>query len=83
MMGGQSGIADHCDIGDKVVILARAGVSKDLPPGIVAGGFPAVHHTEFIKREMGVRKIPALHQKIKNLEERLSKLEAQNEHNKS
>ena len=40
-MAGQSGLADHREVGDGAVLLARAAAFRDVPPGAVYGGFPA------------------------------------------
>ncbi len=40
--GGQVGLAGHLDIGDGAQLAARAGLMRDVPPGEVHGGTPAV-----------------------------------------
>jgi UDP-3-O-[3-hydroxymyristoyl] glucosamine N-acyltransferase len=42
MMGGQTGVADHLSIGSRAQIAAKSGVMRDVAPGTVVGGFPAV-----------------------------------------
>ena len=42
VMGGQCGTAGHLKIGDRAMLAARSGVTKDLEGGKVYGGFPAV-----------------------------------------
>jgi UDP-3-O-[3-hydroxymyristoyl] glucosamine N-acyltransferase len=42
MMGGQTGVADHLTIGARAQIAAKSGVMRNVEPGTVVGGFPAV-----------------------------------------
>ena len=42
VMGGQCGTAGHLKIGDRAMLAARTGVTKDLEGGKIYGGFPAV-----------------------------------------
>jgi UDP-3-O-[3-hydroxymyristoyl] glucosamine N-acyltransferase len=42
VMGGQSGAVDHITIGTKAQVAAKSGVMRDVEPGAVVGGFPAV-----------------------------------------
>jgi len=41
VIGGQCGTAGHLKIGDRAMLAARTGVTKDLEGGKVYGGFPA------------------------------------------
>ncbi|PWR23832.1 UDP-3-O-(3-hydroxymyristoyl)glucosamine N-acyltransferase [Zavarzinia compransoris] len=40
--GGSAGVADHINIGTGAQIAAKAGVMRDVPPGVTVGGTPAV-----------------------------------------
>ena len=42
IIGGQAGIGDHIRVGKDAMILARSGVTKDVPAGAKMVGFPAV-----------------------------------------
>lgn len=42
MMGGQVGVADHLTVGARAQIAGKSGVLRDVEPGAVLGGFPAV-----------------------------------------
>lgn len=42
VMGGQVGVAGHLSIGTGAKLAAKSGVTRDVPPGQVYGGFPAV-----------------------------------------
>lgn len=40
--GGAAGIADHITIGTGAQVAGKAGVMRDIPPGVTVGGTPAV-----------------------------------------
>lgn len=40
--GGSVGVADHVTIGTGAQVSAKAGVMRDIPPGVTVGGTPAV-----------------------------------------
>jgi UDP-3-O-[3-hydroxymyristoyl] glucosamine N-acyltransferase len=78
MLWGQVGVAGHLNIGDRAEVLAKSGVSKDLPPNGRYFGAPAVEAREGMKLVMMPKQIDrmkteieALKAKIKELEERL------------
>ncbi len=72
---GQAGLAGHLTVGDGAVIGAQAGVPKDLPGGQMYLGAPAVPRLEFGKSLAHVASLPKLKDKLKELEERLARLE--------
>ncbi|OGI12044.1 MAG: hypothetical protein A2Y40_07930 [Candidatus Margulisbacteria bacterium GWF2_35_9] len=51
MWGGQSGATGHCTVGNGVVVMARAGVSKNTSDGEIVSGFPARKHKEEFKKQ--------------------------------
>lgn len=74
MLGGAVGIAGHLVIADRVVITGKSGVSKSLlKPGIYASTFPAVPRAEWNRNVVLLRKLDELRNKLKQLEEQLSK----------
>jgi UDP-3-O-[3-hydroxymyristoyl] glucosamine N-acyltransferase len=76
MMAGQVGVVDHVRIGDNVMIGAQAGVTKDIPPGAIVLGSPAVPHLEFKRRLAATARLPQLGKALRALDERLRELEA-------
>ena len=75
-LAGQVGIVDHVQIGDGVIVGAQAGVSKDIPPGAVVLGSPAIPHVEFKRQVAATARLPLLKKALRELEERLAALEA-------
>lgn len=75
-LAGQCGIAGHLTIGHDTVVGARSMVLRDVPPGSHVSGRPARPHMESMRAEAAMRKAPEMLHRIKQLEERLAKLEA-------
>lgn len=75
ILAGQSGVDGHRTIGDNVVVAAKAGVTKDIPSNSLVSGYPAQNHEKELKVQASIRKLPALIEHIKALEERLSEIE--------
>lgn len=73
MLGGQVGIVGHLSIGDDVVVGAQAGVTKDCPAGIMISGYPARKHSEALKMEAYVSRLPDLIKRIEILEKAVSR----------
>ncbi|HPP16123.1 MAG TPA: UDP-3-O-(3-hydroxymyristoyl)glucosamine N-acyltransferase [Dictyoglomaceae bacterium] len=71
VMAGQTGVADHVKVGNNVVILARGVVTKDIPDNVVVSGFPAMSHTEEMKIQALIRKLPEIWEEIKKLRKKL------------
>lgn len=74
-LAGQVGVVDHVEIGDDVTVGAQAGVSKNLPPGGVFLGSPAVPHLAFKRSVAAVNRLPQILSTLKRIEARLASLE--------
>ncbi len=48
--GGQVGVADHLTIGSKAQIASQSGVMRDVQPGEVVMGYPAVKFNDFMRQ---------------------------------
>ncbi len=75
-LAGQVGVVDHVDIGDDVIVGAQAGVTKDVPPGAILLGSPAIPHTDFKRQLAAVARLLETRKQVRALEERLASLEA-------
>ncbi len=64
-IGGQVGVS-RVTIGDRAIIAAKAGVTKDVPEGQVSSGFPAWNHRDEIQKEAFIRKLYKQHRSSKN-----------------
>jgi len=75
-IAGQVGVVDHVRIGDDVTVGAQAGVTKDVPPGTVVLGSPAMPHLEFKRQLAATARVPQLGKALRGLEERLRTVES-------
>ncbi|MDP8289418.1 MAG: UDP-3-O-(3-hydroxymyristoyl)glucosamine N-acyltransferase [Candidatus Susulua stagnicola] len=75
ILAGQAGIVGHIRIGDKAIVAAQAGVTKSVPAGIKVSGYPAKPHQTALKVNACLQRLPGLYKKIKELEEKINRLE--------
>ncbi|MDQ7819744.1 MAG: UDP-3-O-(3-hydroxymyristoyl)glucosamine N-acyltransferase [Armatimonadota bacterium] len=59
VLAGQVGVRDHVRIGERAVVLARAVVTRDVPPGTVVSGDPARPHREHLRVQAALRRLAA------------------------
>ena len=62
MMGGQVGVADHLMVGTRARIAAKAGVVRDVAPGSIVGGFPAMAIKAWHRQTIGLARLFGLNQ---------------------
>jgi len=74
-LGGQVGSAGHLKVGDDSIVLAQGGISKDIPPGAIMGGSPAVPADEWHKTQAFISRLPHLRKRVAELEARMKTLE--------
>jgi UDP-3-O-[3-hydroxymyristoyl] glucosamine N-acyltransferase len=65
ILASRAGIGDHLKVGDKTTIGPMAGVTKDLPPGGLFSGFPAMPHQDWLKMATVLSQLPALREQFK------------------
>ncbi len=79
MIGGQAGLVGHIKIGDGAKVAAQAGVAKDLSPGEVVSGTPAISHMQFLRASSALKRLPELVKKVQELQRRLERIEGKGE----
>jgi UDP-3-O-[3-hydroxymyristoyl] glucosamine N-acyltransferase len=80
LMGGQVGVINHVEIADKVSIIAQSGVSKSLTKaGTTYFGSPAKEQRTAFRIEAALRRLPDLIEEVKQLRERVERLEKQSQ----
>lgn len=57
MMGGQVGVADHLTVGARAQIAGKSGVTRNVEPGAVVGGFPAVPIKAWHRQTVGLARL--------------------------
>jgi len=75
VLAGQAGIGGHLRIGDKVKVGAQAGVTKSVSSGKEISGYPARPHSEALKSQASLSRLPKLLKQIKELIQRVRALE--------
>ncbi|MDR0362066.1 MAG: UDP-3-O-(3-hydroxymyristoyl)glucosamine N-acyltransferase [Planctomycetota bacterium] len=87
-MGGQTGVAGHIRVGSNLVFGGQAGITKSIPDAGAGRseyerlwiGYPAAPYREQARNIKDVRLIGALRRKVRDLEERMRRLEEKEEH---
>jgi UDP-3-O-[3-hydroxymyristoyl] glucosamine N-acyltransferase len=75
VLGGQVGIADHVTLGDDTMVMASSGVGRDVGPGMVVGGTPALPRQQFFEQLLGLARLKRIAEEIRGLGERVRGLE--------
>lgn len=73
-IAGQAAIADHATIDSGTLITAQSGLTGHITKGIYSGT-PAIPHKNWLRSQSLFAKLPEMKRKLKELEERLNKLE--------
>lgn len=74
VMGGQSAVADHSTIESGTMIAAQSGIKGHVAKGVYAGS-PAIPHATWLRAQALFGRLPELHRKIRELEEKIMRLE--------
>jgi len=75
ILAGQVGIAGHLKVGDDAVLTAKSATSHDVEPGKTISGIPGFDNREWLRSTAAFRRLGEMTRKIRELHERLSKLE--------
>jgi UDP-3-O-[3-hydroxymyristoyl] glucosamine N-acyltransferase len=73
-LGGNVGIADHITIGMGAKIAAKAGVMRDVDPGMKMAGAPADDGKAFMRSQIALRKLPQAIDDLKELQKMVMRL---------
>ena len=64
-LAGQSGIINHVTIGKGSIVAVKSCVYKTIKPNSFVSGIPARDHSERLKQEAVINKLPELYKKLK------------------
>ena len=78
-VGGQAGLIGHIKVGRGATVGGGSGVTKSVGAETLVTGFPAMPHAMFKRLHAFLQKLPQLFQRTRTLEERVARLEHQNE----
>lgn len=70
VLAGQVGVADHATIGDDVIASAHAGLHGDVPDKSRLAGSPAYDARLWLKVSAGLKQLPDLIKRVRDLEDR-------------
>jgi len=76
-VGASAGLKGHLTVGQGATVAARSGVVRDVEPGSIVSGFPAIDHQEERRVLVAQRRVPELIRRIKSLERALEVLKEQ------
>ena len=68
ILAGQVGVANEAKVGDGAIASAKAGVHKDVEPGQVVSGYPAVEHKIYLKSSAIYSRLSEMYDAIKQLQ---------------
>ena len=71
MMGGQAGASGHFVIGDGAQIAAQSGVHREVPPGGVYSGYPAIEVRRWRRVTTSLLRLPELFRRLRRVEKAL------------
>ena len=64
-LAGQTGVINHINIGDGSIVAVKSCVYKSLKPNSFVSGIPARDHSERLKQEAIINKLPEIYKKLK------------------
>ena len=67
ILAGQVGIANQVKIGDGAIATAQAGVHRDVEPGAIVSGYPAIPNKLWLKISAIYNRLPEMYQGIREL----------------
>jgi UDP-3-O-[3-hydroxymyristoyl] glucosamine N-acyltransferase len=76
VLAGQVGLVGHINIGDNVIVMAQSGVSKSIPAGTMAWGYPAKPAAQAKRVNAAVQNLPRLYETVSELKKKIEGLEA-------
>jgi UDP-3-O-[3-hydroxymyristoyl] glucosamine N-acyltransferase len=76
LLAGQVGVSGHLTIHDDVVVYAQSGVGGDVAAGSCISGSPAFERREWLRAVTAFPRLPELVRAMRQLERRVSELEA-------
>lgn len=76
VLAANVGVANQANVGDRVTAAARSGIASIVEPGQTVAGSPCVSHRDWLREQAALRKLPELVARVRELEEKLAKLQS-------
>jgi UDP-3-O-[3-hydroxymyristoyl] glucosamine N-acyltransferase len=67
IFAGQVGIAGHCKIGDDVIATGQSGLHRDITPGSVMSGSPAIDSRQWMRSIAVFNRLPELARMVRSI----------------
>ena len=81
ILAGQVGAGGHLTIGDGVIATAQTGIANSIAAGEYISGSPSMKHETWLKASAAFSRLPLIHKKVRELEQRLAAFEKSCEEN--
>ncbi len=75
ILAGQAGIAGHIEIGDNAIVGPQSGVARSIDPGQVVSGSLEMPHSQWLRVQRTIPKLPELMKTVKQIKKRLIEIE--------
>ncbi len=72
ILAGQVGIANQVKIGDGAIATAQTGVHRDVEPGAIVSGYPAIPNKRWLKISAIYNRLPEMYQSLRELRRHLT-----------
>lgn len=76
VLAGQVGAVGHLTIGDGATVTAQSGVPGSVEAGKIISGSPAIENKDWLRSTAAFAKLPKIQKAVRDLERRVSRLEA-------
>ena len=70
LLAGQVGVANQVTIGDRAIASSKTGIHRNVDPGEVVSGYPAVSHKLWLKTAAIMNRLPEMYQFFKQNQRR-------------
>jgi UDP-3-O-[3-hydroxymyristoyl] glucosamine N-acyltransferase len=71
ILAGQVGIANQVSIGDGAIATAQTGVHRDVEPGAIVSGYPAIPNRLWLKIAAVYNRLPEMYQSLRDIRRQL------------
>jgi len=76
ILAGQVGIADGVEVGQGAIATAQSGLHKDVAPGQIVSGYPAIPNKQWLKTAALYNRLPEINHTLRSLQRQVKKNES-------
>ena len=74
ILGGKASAKGHIHLGDGVMVAGKGGVNRNLPPGEIVGGLPAIPIKQWTKAAVAFGKMPEIRSEVRKMRKEIDEL---------